>query len=71
MRAWRQNLQRAELARLSGEDKPWDEKTFRKYLFYLACCEAGFAEGLLDVSRVVFQKKIRGNYQFVNFGVMK
>jgi len=58
LRVWRRNLQRAESVRRNGTDKgAWDEKTFRKYQYYLAWCEAGFSEGILELSRVVFQKK--------------
>jgi cyclopropane-fatty-acyl-phospholipid synthase len=64
LRTWRQKLQIAESLRLQDGGKGfWDEKAFRKYQFYLAWCEAGFSEGLLDVSRVVFQKKTRSKIE--------
>ena len=34
----------------------WSETEYRKFAYYLAWCEAGFREGVLDVARVVFVK---------------
>jgi len=35
---------------------PWSQAEYRKFAFYLAWCEAGFREGVLDVARCVFVK---------------
>ena len=49
LRCWRMNLEAN-----AGKFPP---KMVRKYRYYLAFCEAGFATELLHLSRVVFRKK--------------
>jgi cyclopropane fatty-acyl-phospholipid synthase-like methyltransferase len=55
LRIWRQKLWYENKKR--SESKPsWSEEEYRKFVYYLAWCEAGFREGVLDVARCVFMK---------------
>ena len=57
LRRWRETFLRAwPLVQRLG----FDETFRRKWEFYLAYCEAGFASGYLDVAQIVFSRPERG-----------